>query len=139
MQNVIFKLLPGLWNREAIKQSLDKVHDATFDRRYEAMLKEKGIAAPPELRAQALTLDKLQPKRLQDYVDIKIQLPVAQAEETVAAQPSRGSGSAHHGAAASSGREIYSGTGRPPKGVIHLQEPAQTSSGRGSSRRQRNP
>ena len=40
---VVAKLLPQTWEREATKQSLDKIHDAQFDRMYEAMLKEKGL------------------------------------------------------------------------------------------------
>lgn len=40
---VVAKLLPDTWKREAIKQSLDRVHDATFERQYEAMMKEKGL------------------------------------------------------------------------------------------------
>ena len=40
---VVTKLLPQTWKREVVKQSLDLIHDAKFDRQYEAMLKEKNI------------------------------------------------------------------------------------------------
>jgi hypothetical protein len=40
---VVTKLLPNTWKREADKQALDLIHDEIFDRKYEAMLKEKNI------------------------------------------------------------------------------------------------
>ena len=36
-------VLPDLWTREAHKQALDRVADAKFDLRYEAMCKERGV------------------------------------------------------------------------------------------------
>lgn len=40
---VVAKLLTQTWEREATKQSLDMIHDAKFDRMYEAMCNEKGV------------------------------------------------------------------------------------------------
>ena len=70
---VVAKLLPATWEREATKQSLDRVHDAQFDRMYEAMLKEKGLSnnnvpAP-------LPREKLLPQKLFEFVKVKIALP----------------------------------------------------------------
>ena len=70
---VVAKLLPQTWKREATKQSLDMIHDAKFDRQYEAMLKEKNIQSEQQL--VPLTKEKLMPKKLFDYVTPKIQLP----------------------------------------------------------------
>ena len=40
---VLAKLLPQTWKREATKQSLDLIHDAQFDRQYEAMCQANGV------------------------------------------------------------------------------------------------
>ena len=70
---VVAKLLPQTWKREAVKQSRDLIHDAKFDRHYEAMLKEKNIQSQQQL--VPLTKEKLMPKKLFDYVTPKIYLP----------------------------------------------------------------
>lgn len=40
---ILATLLPQVFQREAIKKSIDMNHDAAFDLKYEAMLKEKGV------------------------------------------------------------------------------------------------
>ena len=49
------------------------IHDAKFDRQYEAMLKEKNIVSQQKL--VPLTKEKLMPQKLFDYVEPKIYLP----------------------------------------------------------------
>lgn len=70
---VVVKLLPGVWKREAIKQSLDRLHDNAFERQYEAMMKEKGLT--PSQPKREFTRESLQPQRLFDNVKVKIMLP----------------------------------------------------------------
>lgn len=70
---VVARLLPDTWKREAIKQSLDRVHDACFERRYEAMMKEKGLT--PSHPKREFKKEYLQPQKLFDYVKVKIALP----------------------------------------------------------------
>ena len=46
----IAQLLPKTWQREATKQSLDKIHDEQFELAYQAMLKENNIENKQEMR-----------------------------------------------------------------------------------------
>jgi len=70
---VVVKLLPDVWKREAIKQSLDRLHDCAFERQYEAMMKEKGLT--PSQPKREFPRESLQPQKLLDYVKVKIALP----------------------------------------------------------------
>ena len=70
---VVVKLLPATWKREATKQALDRVHDACFERQYEAMLKEKGLV--PQHPQKIVTRESLIPKQLFDFVKVQIALP----------------------------------------------------------------
>jgi len=76
---VVARLLPGTWMREATKQAVDRVHDAKFDRQYEAMMKEKNLPVPAGL-IKPVTKDKLIPQKLFDYVKVKIMLPKEERE-----------------------------------------------------------
>jgi len=63
---VLTKLLPSTWQREATKQTLDRIHDQLFDRQYEAMLKEKNLPNTQTLVPR--TREELVPQKLFDYV-----------------------------------------------------------------------
>ena len=49
VNNIVRDLIPDVWKREATKQSLDKIHDMSFDLKYEALMKEKNRPATQEL------------------------------------------------------------------------------------------
>ena len=89
---IVTKLLPSTWKREADKQVNDYIHDEIFDRKYEAMLKEKNIANAQQLVPR--TRQELAPQRLFDYVTVKIDLPkeehvvIPQVSQTVRARDS---------------------------------------------------
>lgn len=53
---------------------LDRAHDAKFDAQYEQMLKEKGLPVSKQTTKQ-WNAKQLQPKNIQDYVTLKINLP----------------------------------------------------------------
>ena len=42
LENIIRDLVPDVWKREAMKMSLDKIHDMQFDLKYEELMKEKN-------------------------------------------------------------------------------------------------
>jgi len=69
---VVAKLLPGTWKREATKQVLDRIHDRTFEENYLAMLKEKNLT---DTRSVKPAVKSLVPKKLNDFVQVKIKLP----------------------------------------------------------------
>ncbi len=89
---IVTKLLPSTWKREADKQVNDYIHDEIFDRKYEAMLKEKNIVNAQQLVPR--TRQELAPQRLFDYVTVKIDLPkeehvvIPQVSQTVRARDS---------------------------------------------------
>ena len=70
MNFVLAKLLPQTWKREATKQSLDLIHDAQFDRMYEAMCQQNNV--PCQQKFDNLPKEKLMPQNLKDYVKVKV-------------------------------------------------------------------
>lgn len=77
--NVVRDLIPDVWKREAIKQSLDKIHDMTFDQRYEALMKEKNMPIKQELIK--MTVDELEPRPFEQYNRTLIEVPPRYKEE----------------------------------------------------------
>lgn len=61
---VLSNLLPQIFHREAVKKSLDQVHDAKFDMMYKAMLAEKNQPMPEHAVARIKTMDELKPATL---------------------------------------------------------------------------
>ena len=72
---VLANLLPQIFNREAIKQSLDLVHDSKFDMQYQAMMQEKGLPVPDHAFKNIRKLDELRPKTLEQFPNIQIMVP----------------------------------------------------------------
>ena len=60
VNNIVRDLIPDVWKREATKQSLDKIHDMSFDLKYEALLKEKNRPVTQDLIK--VSVHELEPK-----------------------------------------------------------------------------
>ena len=72
LDNIIRDLIPDVWKREATKMSLDKIHDAQFDLRYEELMKSKGQAITHEMKKH--TLADLQVRNFQEHNDIVLKV-----------------------------------------------------------------
>ena len=70
VNNLLLDLLPNLFRREAIKQSLDKAHDLKFDIAYEQRCKENGVI--PTVSFEKKQKEDLLPKKFD--IELKIQL-----------------------------------------------------------------
>ena len=73
MENIVRDLIPDVWKREATKQSLDKIHDMSFDLRYEALMKEKNQPVTQELIK--LSEEELRPKLFRKFNLTLIEVP----------------------------------------------------------------
>ena len=77
--NIVRDLIPDVWRREATKQSLDKIHDMSFDLKYEALKKEKNQPVTQELIK--VTELELEPKPFRQYNITRIAVPPRYKEE----------------------------------------------------------